>query len=278
MKYHLEEIKLKKTLLILLVILLSGQLFAREGIPKPPNPARLVNDYTKTLTTSEVSTLERKLVNFDNKTSNQIVVLLVNSFNGYSKAEFADLVGEEWNVGRKMEENGIVIVVRPKTRSSKGEVHIAVSNGLGGIIPDAITKRIVEYEMIPYFKKNDYYSALYKGTDVLMGLAKKEFNSNDYLKKTKSGNTLIKILPFLLILFIYYIIMRSGSRSTVGGRRSGSGLWTAFFLGSMMGSGGRSSGSWSNFSGGSGGFGGGGFGGFGGGGGGFGGGGAGGSW
>ncbi len=276
-KFHLENIKtLKKTkhlFLVLIAMLISGMMVAQSDIPNRPSPPRLVTDFTNTLNQREINALENTLVQFDNQTSNQIVVVIVKSLNGYSKAEFADLIGEKWDVGRKLEENGIVMLIKPKTRASKGEVHIAVANGLGGIIPDAIAKRIVEYEMIPSLKQNDYYSAIQKSTNILMGLAKKEFSSNEYLNKRSSGS---KGFGFLVPIFgiIFFVLMSRGRGSnTYGGRGGSSGIWTALILGSMLGGGGRHSGGFSDFSGG-----GGGFGGFGGGGGGFGGGGAGGSW
>jgi len=277
MKFHLEKIKtLKKTkfiFILLISILISGITFAQNDIPARPNPPRLVNDYTNTLSQQEIHALENTLVQFDNQTSNQIVVVLVKSLNGYDKAEFADLIGEKWDVGRKLEENGIVLLIMPKTAGSRGEVHIAVASGLGGIIPDAIAKRIVEYEMIPSLKQNDYYTAIQKSTGILMGLAKKEFSSNEYLKKRSSGSKGFGLLVPLFAIVFFVLILRGRGSSTYGGRGGNSGLWTALLLGSMMSGGGRSGGSFSNFSGG-----GGGFGGFGGGGGGFGGGGAGGSW
>lgn len=276
-KFHLEKIKiLKKTKYILSLItalLISGITVAQDDIPARPNPPRLVNDFTNTLSRKEIIALENKLVQFNNQTSNQIVVVFVKSLGGYAKAELADLIGEKWDVGQKLEENGIVMLIKPKTRASRGEVHIAISNSLGGIIPDAIAKRIVEIEMIPSLKQNDYYTAIQKSTGILMGLAKKEFNSNEYLKKRSSGSKGFGfLLPILGIIF-FVLMSRGRGSSTIGGRGGGGSLLTMLLLGSMLGGGGRHGGSFSDFSGG-----GGGFGGFGGGGGGFGGGGAGGSW
>jgi uncharacterized protein len=274
----LEKIKtLKKTkhfIILLFSLLISGVMLAQSDIPDRPNPPRLVNDYTNTLSNQEINVLENKLVQFNNQSSNQLVVVIVQSLNGYSKAEFADRIGEKWDVGQKLEENGMVMLIKPKSPGSRGEVHIAISNSLGGVIPDAIAKRIVEHEMIPSLKQNDYYTAIQKSTTVLMGLAKKEFNSDEYKKKT-SGNPGFSGLLVPVFAILFFVLMSRGRGSNTYGSRGGSsGIWTALILGSMLGGGGgRHGGSFSDFSGGSGGFGG-----FGGGGGGFGGGGAGGSW
>ena len=244
--------------------------FSQDDIPDKPKPPRLVNDYTGTLSSSDNNKLERKLLAFNDTTSNQIAIVIVNSFNGYTKAEFASLLGHKWGVGQAGFDNGVVIVVRPKASRQSGEIQIAIGYGLEGAIPDAIANRITDYEMIPYFKNNDYYGGLDAGTNVLMSLAAGEYSSDEYAKKT-GGSPFGYLVPFIVMLIIYIMIIRTSRKSyTTGGKKSNASLWTALWLGSMMGGGGRSHG------GGFGGGGGGGFGGFGGGG--FGGGGAGGSW
>jgi uncharacterized protein len=274
MKFHSEKIKnvnkSKYILLSLAFILSSLFSYAQSDIPEKPNPPRLVNDFSKTLSKREINSLEQILQNFAIQTSNQIVVVLVKSLNGYDKVEFADLLGDKWGVGKKEKDNGIIVLIKPKTKSSRGQVRISVGYGLEGIIPDAIGKRIVENEMIPHLKQNDYYGALIKSTNVLMSLAKKEFSSNDYKKQTESKGRFGMLLPFFAIIFVVLLSRRGRSSKTYGGRNSSLPLWGMFFLGSNIDRNSHSE-SWSNFSGGSGGFG--GFGG-----GGFGGGGAGGSW
>ncbi len=253
-----------------------GLIIAQDDIPARPSPPRLVNDITQTLSAREIDHLERKLENLSNTTSNQIVIFITNDLKGYEVNDFADRLGEKWGVGQKQFDNGVVIVVKPKVGREQGQVSISVGYGLDGAIPDAIANRIVDYEMIPSFKQNDYFTALDKSTDVLASLATGEYNSDEYAAKTESSPWGL-LVPVIAILF-FLIISRAGSSGsqTYGRRGSGMPLLGMFLLGSMMGRGSHH-GSFGNFSGGSGGFGGGGgFGGFGGGG--FGGGGAGGSW
>ncbi|MCF8229983.1 MAG: TPM domain-containing protein [Bacteroidales bacterium] len=265
---------------IFLILLISHFTLHAQEIPERPSPPRLVNDFSGTLTPAEINSLERKLVNFFDTTSNQIAVVFVKSLQGYDPAQFAYKIGESWGVGSKDFNNGIVILVKPKTNSEKGRTFIATGYGLEGAIPDAIGKRIVENEMIPEFKNNNYYNGINKATNVLMALASGEYSKEQYRKENQNF-PLAGIIPFIVIMVIFILINISRRRTySMGGRkeRGTDSLWTALFLGSMLGSTGRHhSGGWGNFSGGSRSFGGGGsFGGFGGGS--FGGGGAGGSW
>ena len=254
-----------------LLILLTFQSFSQ--IPPRPNPPRLVNDLGDVLSPSQEQYLEQKLRKFNDTTSNQIVVVTVKSLNGYDKADFAFQIGEKWGVGQKKFDNGVVVLVKPKySDRDKGQAYVAVGYGLEPAIPDAIARRIVDNEMIPYFKQNNYFKGIDNATNIIMKLASGEISEKAYAESTE-GSVFLAILPFLVFLIIFILIRVSNARS-YSMHHSGTSFWTAMFIGSMLGGSGRSSG----FGGGSSGFGGGGssFGGFGGGG--FGGGGAGGSW
>jgi uncharacterized protein len=259
------------TIIFILLLFFSIQLRAGE-IPPRPNPPRLVNDFAGILTPQQVKSLEYKLRYFNDTTSNQIVVVTVKSLNGMDPAMFATELGEQWKVGQKKFDNGVVILIKPKYRNSRGQAFIAVGYGLEPVIPDATAKKIVEYEMIPRFKRGDYYGGIQKATDIIMELAAGEISAKGY-NKTHEESPWTALLPFVIFLLIFLLIRASNARSYSVGK--GTSFWTAFMLGSMLGGSGHS-GSWNDFSGGSSGGFGGGFGGFGGGS--FGGGGAGGSW
>ena len=281
MTSHLEITKIKamryfKQLLLILAIALSGFSQAQE-IPDRPKQQVLVNDFANVLSKSEGNALEKKLLDFYANTGNQITLVTVKSLNGSDASSFAYEIGEKWQVGKKGFDNGIVILFKPKTRASKGQVFIATGYGLEGAIPDATAKEIVSNEMIPYFKQGRIYDGINQASSVLMGLAKGEFNHQQYTKQrgsSRKGGSFGFLIPLFIIL-IFSFIGRSKSRGQRTMGSSGSSLPFWMLLG-MMGSGSRGN-SFNDFSSGSGGFGGGSsFGGFGGGS--FGGGGAGGSW
>ena len=157
------------------------------------------------------------------------------------------------------------------------DLNIDVGYGLEPIIPDITAKRIIENEMIPRFKNEDYFGGLDAATNVMMSLAAGQFTADQYNDNSGEGGGLGFLVPFIVMIIVFSMInRRRGNYYDSTGKKSSSlPFWTALWLGSAMG--GSRGGSWGNFSSGSGGFGGGGgFGGFGGGS--FGGGGASGSW
>lgn len=270
-------IKKQKALILFIVSLFILIPVSFSQIPDKPVPPKLVNDYAGVLSEKQERSLEKKLVRFNDTTSNQITVVIVNSLGDYTPAMFATEIGLKWKVGQKEFDNGVVVLVKPKLNDrDKGHAYIAVGYGLEPAIPDAITKRIIENEMIPSFRQNDYYQGINNAATVLMELASGEITAEGYNKKNSSGG-LVALLPFIIIVVIVILMRKSrGASESIGSRGSGS-LWTALILGSMLSNRSSNSGSWGNFTGGGSGFGGGGgFGGFGGGS--FGGGGAGGSW
>ena len=251
------------------------QISAFAQVPDRPNPPRLVNDFAQVLSQNEYNSLEGALEEFARQTSTQILVVTVDDLEGNDPGDYAFRLGEKWGVGQKGKDNGIVILLKPKKGSSKGQIFVATGYGLEGVLPDAIVNStVVDNEMIPRFKKDDYYGGLVSGIKVIMDITRGEYTATQYQQKVaeqKSGG-----LPFFIIfilIFIIFPILRGRRR-----RFYSAGGSLPFWIGlGMMSGRGSHHGSFNNFSSGSGSFGGGGgFGGFGGGS--FGGGGAGGSW
>ena len=256
----------------LLIAFAAGAARFDCSLAPPPDRQqdRLVWSYTDLLTDAEEQRLNAKLVRFARETSNQILVLIVDTLCGTTESDLAFELGERWGVGQKGFDNGIVFLIMPKGPPGQRKVFIATGYGLEGAIPDLTAKRIIDREVVPNFKQGEYFAGIDAATDVLMGLAKGEFDQESYGKKSFPW-------PVLLFFVFFIVVMIFSWRGRVKryARTNGLDFWTSMFLLSQMNN--RHSGRWTG--GGGGGFGGGGGGGFGGfGGGGFGGGGAGGGW
>lgn len=256
--------------------------FAVAQVPQRPNPPVLANDLAGLFSQRELYTLERRVASFADSTSNQIAIVVVPELYGYDKAELAYEIGEQWGVGQSKFDNGIVILVKPKTGSSAGEVFIATGYGLEGVVTDAFAKRVIESRIIPYFRNGDYYGGINAALDVLMPVISGEISTNEFASGD-DGALPSLIFMFFLGVFIFFLAVSSkGNNKNMGGGNNRGGrdftATDAFILGSILGNATGSRGRHGGFGGGFGGgsFGGGGFGGFGGGS--FGGGGAGGSW
>ncbi len=246
--------KSKNILLSLCLLLFSIAIQAQE-FPEPLRPRRIVNDLTGMFSSRETNSLEQKLRHFNDTSSTQIAIATVSSLHGYAPNDYAQRLAEKWGVGQKGKDNGILILLKPKTGREKGQIAIAVGYGLEGVIPDAIASRIIRNEIIPAFRQGHYYQGIDRATDILIKLSGGEFTAEEYADGDTGAGWIL--LPFLIVFLVPLFVRRRHGYTT--GSHGSSGIPPIFFGG--FGSGGSSFGSFSSGSGSFGGFGGGSFGG-----------------
>ena len=253
--------------LLFLIFLFQAVCGMAQEFPPAPNPPRLVNDLSGTLSADEVAQLEKKLLAYSDSTSTQVSIVLMGSVGIYDISDYAFQLGEKWGIGGKGKDNGLLILAAMEDR----KVFIAPGRGLEGAIPDALAKRIVNDMILPNFKAQDYYQGLDQATDMIFKLASGEYTAEDMDSEGNNVGAIIFILFFILLFVVLPIIKnRRDNNNHMGGRGGGVDFWTTLLLANALGGSGSSGGFGGGSSGGSS------FGGFGGGS--FGGGGAGGSW
>ena len=258
---------MKKILSIFILLLVSAFAFSQNSFEPEKllnqKPAKLVNDYTGTLTADQAQALENKLVAFDDSTSTQIAVVIIPSLNGNDIADFNVKLGRAWGVGGKQYSNGVVLLIAKDDH----KLNIATGYGVEGALPDITAKHIIDEVIVPNFKGDDYYRGIEEGTNAIIQAVKGEYKAPEGYNNRKVGGGVGRIIFIIIIIVIFLAI--SGGRGGGGSfmSRRGFAAWTIANM--LSGGGGRGSGGGGGSSGG-------GFGGFGGGS--FGGGGASGSW
>lgn len=251
----------KALLLMLLAVPLATH---AEWLPAKSN--RLVNDYSTILSSSQLEKLEQRLVAFNDSTSNQILVVITPTLGGDDENAVAQRIGQTWGVGQQDFNNGLVILIKSKTRDENwGAVAIATGYGLEGAIPDVACKHIIDNEMIPELGDGDYYGAIVAALDIIEPLARGEYSYAEYrAKERRSALWGLGILVGAIALAsggLFYYAKKHPDQWKGGGNSLGGSGGGVFFGGFPTGfGGGRGGGGWSS-GGGFGGFGGGGFGG-----------------
>lgn len=238
------------TILAFLVAVPSFSQIEKE-LPAKPNPPRLVVDYTNTLSADQINALEQKLVSFDDSTSSQISVVIIETTGDRDISDFAFALGRAWGIGNKEFNNGILLLVAKNDR----KIFIATGYGLEGALPDALAKQIISNEIKPNFRENDFYRGLDEGTNAIIQAIQGEYKAPEgYRQRDEKG--VPGILIVIIVIIIISIIRRGGGGGGYYNRRGysrGSGMW--FFpgaggFGGGMG-GGSSSGGFGGFGGGS---------------------------
>ena len=143
-------------------------------VPNCPEPERLVNDFAGIL--GDVQQLEDSLVAIAVATSNQICVVTMNDLGGFEPGQMATEIGKKWGVGDAKRNNGVIILIKPKTAAGKGEAFIAVGTGLESVISNDACTQIVNEQMIPCFKENDYAGGVWAAVRAVRDLAVTKFN------------------------------------------------------------------------------------------------------
>lgn len=215
-----------------------------------PKNQRLVNDYVGVLNGDEANYLEQKLVAYNDSTSSQVAIVIENSTQGRETMEYAIDLFDNWNIGQKGKDNGVLIYLAIQDR----QMAIVTGYGMEGAIPDAATYTIREQYMKPKFRAGDYFGGLNDATSIIFQLAAGEYTAEDLQNQSFGENRGIGIF---MIIFIVVIILSVIFRNRNNNRSRGIGRPLSPFEMLILGSGmSRGGGNWSDFSGGSGGFGG----------------------
>ena len=126
----------------------------------PPLTGRVV-DEAGILDQASKDALDRKLADFESKTTGQLVIVTVKSLQGTSIEDHGYQLGRHWGIGQKEKNSGALLIVAPNER----KVRIEVGYGLEGNLTDAVSKLIIENSILPRFKANDYAGGIARGVD-----------------------------------------------------------------------------------------------------------------
>jgi uncharacterized protein len=203
-----------KKFLILFLALITGIAHAQDF---PKKSSRLVNDYTNTLSGTEQQTLEQKLIAYDDSTSTQVAIVVVQDLGGYEVQDYAVRLAESWGIGQKGTNNGVLIL------ASIGDRKITIQAGYGmeGVLPDAICKRIIEQEIKPAFKQGNFYQGFDDAINAIALAAKGEYKAVPRKKNNKSAPGFVFVIIVFIVMLIIFSIRNRGGGTTYTNRGRG---------------------------------------------------------
>ncbi len=177
-----------------------------------------VTDLSGTLNSAQQAALEAKLSQFETSHGSQVAILLVPSTQPEAIEQYSIRVVEQWRLGRKKQDDGVLILLAMQER----KVRIEVGYGLEGVIPDAIAKRIIAETMTPYFKQGDYAGGLNAGVDQILALIDGEHLPAPTAETRDSTDGWENALPLILIAgLLVGTILRHIFGSFLGGAING---------------------------------------------------------
>ena len=118
-----------------------------------------VVDQAGLLSVDDRATLIESLSALQVKTTDQLVVVTLNSLQGTTIEEYGYQLGRQWQIGQKDRDSGVLLIVAAAER----KVRIEVGYGLEGTLTDAATRLIIENSILPPFKAGDLASGIKAG-------------------------------------------------------------------------------------------------------------------
>lgn len=122
----------------------------------PPAPTARVNDYAGLLNAGERARLETALAEHERATSSQMVIAVFPSLDGENLEDYSIRLAQQWRVGQKSLDNGVILLVFVKER----KVRLEVGYGLEPVVTDAVAGQIIREVIAPRFREGRYASGL----------------------------------------------------------------------------------------------------------------------
>jgi uncharacterized protein len=155
------------------------------------------------------ATLTAQLVEHENATSNQIVVVTLPDLQGYTIEEYGYQLGRHWAIGQKDKNNGVLLIVAKQER----KVRIEVGYGLEGTLTDALAANIIHTVILPEFKRGNFEAGVSGGVTAIIGVLSGEYASpRERNQKAISPLLVMFIFGFLLLGILLPALLAGGSR------------------------------------------------------------------
>lgn len=131
----------------------------------PDKPANYVVDFAAIINDVAEANLNRYLLELEQKTTAQMVILTINSLEGESLEDLSiKIAHDKWKLGQKGRDNGVLLLVSLQDRKYRFEI----GYGLEGILPDSLIGSIGRQYLVPYFRKSDYSTGIFTATLVVI--------------------------------------------------------------------------------------------------------------
>ncbi|HZQ21570.1 MAG TPA: TPM domain-containing protein [Terriglobales bacterium] len=118
-------------------------------------PSNYVNDFAHVLDPHTAANLNNIAEQLDHKANAQVAIVTVNSLDGDDAFDYAVKLYQQWGIGKKGSDRGVLILYAVKDH----KYWTTVGYGLEGILPDGKVGGFGR-EAVPFLKQGDYSGAI----------------------------------------------------------------------------------------------------------------------
>lgn len=144
-------------------MLVGGVTSAQAQFVEVPPLTKRVTDLTGVLG-PVAQELEGSLQALETEKGSQVAVLVVRTTKPETIEQYGIRVVDQWKLGRKGIDDGALLLIALEDRG----VRIEVGRGLEGDIPDAIASRIIQEQIIPFFRSGEIQAGVRAGVETLV--------------------------------------------------------------------------------------------------------------
>lgn len=159
---------MKRLLVSFLCLLFSAVVVSAYS--SPGMPTGYVNDFAGVLSAQAKQQIELRLSSLDASTSAQVSVVTIKSLDGDTIENYANKLFEEWGIGQKGKDNGVLLLVSVEDR----EMRIEVGYGLEGALTDAESSWVIRDKITPRFKEGNYDQGVIDGVEGILTAASED--------------------------------------------------------------------------------------------------------
>lgn len=144
---------------LLLGSMASGIFSVSAATVDPMNLPKLteyVEDFSNSLPLADLANLRQVARDYETRTTNQMVVVLIPNRNGNEIFDIAMKIFNANQIGRKGKNNGIVLVIATEEK----KIRIVTGYGLEGDIPDVLASDFIEKSIRPLVDDGKYSEAI----------------------------------------------------------------------------------------------------------------------
>jgi uncharacterized protein len=206
MNYPMRLPSLKRFFVFFLLGL--NLLISAQNIPKKPAVLYPVYDEAGILTAQEKETLNQKLIKFSDSTSTEIEVIIIPTTGGQDVNFLATMYGEQWKIGQKGVDNGIVFLIATNDHT------MSIQQGRAGeqYLTASVAGQIIDYLVAPAFKQGQWFTGIDRGTSAIMEAVQGKFKPQKKPQKTDGLSYFQIMLIIFVIIFIFNFFSNRGGR------------------------------------------------------------------
>ncbi|WP_417429890.1 TPM domain-containing protein [Halpernia sp.] len=226
---------------LILFLLGLNVIISAQNVPKKPAVLYPVYDETGILTAQEKETLNQKLIKFSDSTSTEIEVIIIPTTGGQDVNFLATMYGEQWKIGQKGIDNGVVFLIATNDHT----MSIQQGRAVEPYLTASVAGQIMDYLVTPAFKQGQWFTGIDRGTSAIMEAVQGKFKP---IKKQKSDKDeglsffQIMLIVFAIIFIFNFFKNKGGGNSNddddVGLSRRGRKLYPGGFFPFPIGGGG----------------------------------------